>query len=204
MPPAEVDILLFIPPSSGDSSLTRPLLEGDLDVLSPLNDFDFSVTDDDSSTVPPDPLIPPEPPPAVTPAPPVHIPVPAPTRYLPLPIVPEVPFTIPDLPPTWSRRKLTLTRKFRDSIKIGMPRAYSTYYDAHHDNEYLIKDAMTDLVSFATNIDPDSIYYHQAIREPYCKQFINPMVDELNEHIKRGHWSLVPLSSISPNQKSNF
>ena len=68
-----------------------------------------------------------------------------------------------------------------------MSRAYTTYCDAQHQDDYLIQDAMIDPISFAAKSDPDTMYYHQAIREPDCRQFIYAMVDELNEHIKRGH-----------------
>lgn len=57
---------------------------------------------------------------------------------------------------------------------------------------------MIDHISFATKTDLDAMYYYDAIREPDCRQFINAMVNELNEHIPRGPWSLVPLSSVPP------
>ena len=82
-----------------------------------------------------------------------------------------------------------------------MSQAYSAYYNTHHEDDYQIQDDMVDPISFAAKSDPDSMYYHQATREPDCRQFIHAMVNELNKHIVRGHWSLVPLISVPANTR---
>ena len=83
----------------------------------------------------------------------------------------------------------------------GSSLAYSSYYDTHHEDDYRIQDAMVDHIAFSASSNKDTMYYHQAIREPDARQFIIAMVDELNEHISRGHWSLIPMSQVPPHTR---
>ena len=197
IPPSEGHLLLFIP----------PVIEGELDIPPPLIDHNYMANEEEEEVPLPPSLEPISPPVHQDPllsdmsAPSAPIPVPTLRRRSFRPLFPDVPYAIHYLPLTWSDRVCPLSAKFNESIDNRMSRTYSAYYDAHHQDNYLLQDSMTDPISFAAKTDPHSMYYHQAIREPNCRQFINTMVDELNDHIKRGHWSLVPLSSVPPNTR---
>ena len=209
-PPSEGDLLPMIPPSEGGflssmspsegavptsppsiTSTTRDTDDHIDSVLLQPEDIDIPFIDSDNLQVP-------CPSPPSLPTPPKLPRQPKSTRQL---TSAKVPHIIPNLPPTRSGRPRKLSSKFKDSIASGMSRAYSTYYDAHHQDDYLTQDAMLDPISFAAKSDPDTMYYHQAIKEPDACHFIAAMVDELNEHIRRGHWSLVPLSDVPPNTR---
>ena len=41
---------------------------------------------------------------------------------------------------------------------------YSSYYDAHHQDDYLIQDQISDSTSFSSTSAKDTMYYHEAIR----------------------------------------
>ena len=38
--------------------------------------------------------------------------------------------------------------------------------------------------------DPDTMYLHQALKEPDRADFIKAMMEEVNDHITRGHWEI--------------
>ena len=43
--------------------------------------------------------------------------------------------------------------------------------------------------------DPDTMYLDEALRQPDRHEFIKAMHKELNDHITRKHWKVVPLKS---------
>jgi len=52
---------------------------------------------------------------------------------------------------------------------------------------------MTVLLSFpAAKSDPDTMTLDKALREPDAAEFIKAMEQEVADHIKRGHWEVVP------------
>jgi hypothetical protein len=57
------------------------------------------------------------------------------------------------------------------------------------------------MLAYAASADPDTIYYHMAMREPDCAEFIKAMQKEVQSHTKNGVWKLVPRSSVPPGIK---
>jgi hypothetical protein len=45
--------------------------------------------------------------------------------------------------------------------------------------------------------DPDTMYYHQAMKQPDCKKFIQAARDEFDSLLRQGVMSIVPASSVS-------
>ena len=60
---------------------------------------------------------------------------------------------------------------------------------------------MLDPISSASTSDKDTMYYHEAILQLDCQQFVQAMVKESNEHITKYHWSLIPISKVPANTK---
>ena len=52
------------------------------------------------------------------------------------------------------------------------------------------------MLAFAASADPDTMYYHEAMREPDRAEFIKAMQKEVNSHTENGVWELVPRSSV--------
>ena len=50
---------------------------------------------------------------------------------------------------------------------------------------------LLDLIAFAASNDPDTLYYHQAMKEPDREEFIRAIVTEINGHVEGEHWELV-------------
>ena len=74
--------------------------------------------------------------------------------------------------------------------------AFSTYYDAMHEDDYLLQEQMFDPVSFMTHANQDVMYYHQAMKAPDSKEFVKAVVKEVNDHIEHKHWELIPREQV--------
>jgi hypothetical protein len=52
------------------------------------------------------------------------------------------------------------------------------------------------VISFKANADPDTMYYHEAMRAPDAKQFREAMQKEVDDHTSRGHWQIVRVDEL--------
>jgi hypothetical protein len=62
--------------------------------------------------------------------------------------------------------------------------------------EWEIQQAMQDPIAFATHSDPDTMYMHQAMKQPDKKEFLQAMDKEINDHVAKGHWKLIPKAKV--------
>eukprot|EP00957_Ditylum_brightwellii_P073702 5600685-Ditylum_brightwellii.AAC.1 len=60
---------------------------------------------------------------------------------------------------------------------------------------------MADLNAFAAKHDPDTMYYHQAMKQPDRPDFVNAIVTEIQGHVKGKHWELVPTDKVPEGTK---
>eukprot|EP00957_Ditylum_brightwellii_P152637 11618352-Ditylum_brightwellii.AAC.1 len=56
--------------------------------------------------------------------------------------------------------------------------AYLTYYDVLHEDEYVPQEDMQQPLAYLSQADPDTMQYHQAMKEPVRAQFIEAIVHE--------------------------
>ena len=49
--------------------------------------------------------------------------------------------------------------------------------------------------------DPDTMYLHQALKEPDRAEFIKAMIEEVNDHVTRGHWEFVRKEDVPEGTK---
>jgi hypothetical protein len=49
--------------------------------------------------------------------------------------------------------------------------------------------------------DPDTMYFHEAIRQPDREEFIKAIIKEINDHIRRKHWILIPREQVPKGTK---
>jgi hypothetical protein len=78
--------------------------------------------------------------------------------------------------------------------------AFQTYYEAMHEDDYLLQDKLSDPVAFLTRTNRDTMYFDQAMREPDADEFVKAAVKEVNDHIENKHWELVPRSEVPKGQ----
>jgi hypothetical protein len=55
---------------------------------------------------------------------------------------------------------------------------------------------ITEQVTAMIGSDPDTMHMNEALMQPDREEFIKAMHKELNDHVKRKHWKIVPLSSV--------
>ncbi|KAI2497267.1 hypothetical protein MHU86_17231 [Fragilaria crotonensis] len=67
----------------------------------------------------------------------------------------------------------------------------------HDMKEYLLQNSLDDPIAFsAASSDPDTMYLHEAMRQPDWPQFQQAMRDEVTAHENRRHWKLVRREAI--------
>jgi len=52
------------------------------------------------------------------------------------------------------------------------------------------------LLAFAASADPDTMYYHEAMKEPDKEEFIKAMVREVEGQQANGNWTIVKADTI--------
>ena len=66
------------------------------------------------------------------------------------------------------------------------------YYDAMHEDNYSLQDAMMNPIAFLSKTQEDTMYFDQAMKAPDHKEFIKVCVKEVNDHIDQKQWKLIP------------
>jgi len=61
---------------------------------------------------------------------------------------------------------------------------------------FCIKALFLDAVIFTTSKDPDTMYLHQAMKEPNKDEFIAAMVEEMDTQLKGGNFLLILRSKV--------
>ena len=89
-----------------------------------------------------------------------------------------------------------LTRRLQDAIEH---RALTSIFALQEQLE-----PMTDLadpVALLSTTNKDTMYYHQAMQQDDAPEFVNAMINEINDHVNRKHWKLVTRDSVPKDQK---
>ena len=60
----------------------------------------------------------------------------------------------------------------------------------------VLDEELHPLMAFAASTDPDTMYYHEAMREPDKRQFLEAMQKEVQSHTDNGVWELMPMSQV--------
>jgi hypothetical protein len=82
---------------------------------------------------------------------------------------------------------------FAASLEVANNTMYVEDYQA---------EGMEDPIAFAASkSDPDTMYYHQAMKQPDAKQFRAAMQKEIDDHVKNGHWEMMLKSEVPEGTK---
>eukprot|EP00957_Ditylum_brightwellii_P103941 7919757-Ditylum_brightwellii.AAC.2 len=73
---------------------------------------------------------------------------------------------------------------------------FSMYYNALHEDDYIQQDLMQQLFAYLSQANLDTMHFHKAMRELDRQEFINAIVDEVNNHTVHKHWKLVPQTEV--------
>jgi predicted SnoaL-like aldol condensation-catalyzing enzyme len=66
----------------------------------------------------------------------------------------------------------------------------ATYFETE------IADKMMDPIAFLAKSDPDTLYYHQAMKAPDSKEFCKAMQGEVDSHNSQEHWNILLQSKV--------
>ena len=58
-----------------------------------------------------------------------------------------------------------------ESSILNEEEEYNTYYDVLHQEDYLLQDQMQDPISFVATSNKDTMYWHQAMKQPDASEF---------------------------------
>ena len=89
--------------------------------------------------------------------------------------------------PTWK------VMENADQGDIALPAAYEVM------NSYIeseIADEMADPIAFLAKTDPDTLYFHQAMKAEDSKEFRKAMQGEVDDHCKNKHWAITSRSKV--------
>ena len=75
------------------------------------------------------------------------------------------------------------------------------YYYMMTERDLEVQEKMSDPIAFKATADPDTMYYHQAMKEPDREQFLAAIVKEVNDHIKGNHWEMIHISQVPEGEK---
>ena len=88
------------------------------------------------------------------------------------------------------------------SFKATVPnQSDEDYYYMMMEKDLRAQDRMSDPIAFKATADPDTMYYHQAMKEPDREQFLAAIVKEVNAHIEGNHWEMIHVSEVPEGEK---
>jgi histone deacetylase 1/2 len=77
----------------------------------------------------------------------------------------------------------------------------ATLTDGESPGDFLLDEQHPLLFAFAASADPDTMYLHEAMRQPDREQFIQAMKKEVNDHTTNGNWMVVHRSEVPKGQQ---
>ena len=69
------------------------------------------------------------------------------------------------------------------------------------EEQYKLQKQLDSPIVFAASMDPDTMYFHEAMRELDRDKFLEAMQKEIQDHETNQHWEIVPKEQVSPNMK---
>ena len=51
-------------------------------------------------------------------------------------------------------------------------------------------------MAYAASADPDTMYLHEAMREPDADKFEQAMLREVHDHVAKRHWRIIPRRKV--------
>jgi hypothetical protein len=65
-----------------------------------------------------------------------------------------------------------------------------------HNSHLDLQDRMRHPIVFHAKNMGDIMYLHQALWQPDAREFVEPVIKEVNGHIDNGHWKLIPRTEV--------
>jgi hypothetical protein len=118
---------------------------------------------------------------------------------------PTISLTAPTAQPTISVAPSDVTRTRSGRVVRPATRLIevldATLTDGESPEDFLLEEQHPLLFAFAASADPDTMYLHEAMRQPDREQFIRAMKKEVNDHTTNGNWMVVHRSEVPKGQQ---
>ena len=97
-----------------------------------------------------------------------------------------------------SARERRPTQRLIEMYAAELQAAHATFeaYEIFATPEHEVQEIFHPLEAFAASADPDTMYLHQAMRQPDRDKFIAAMVKEVDMQTSNGNWSIVQRSQV--------
>ena len=69
------------------------------------------------------------------------------------------------------------------------------------EEQYKLQKQLDSPIVFAVSADPDTMYFHEAMRELDKDKFIEAMQKEIQDHKMNRHWEIMSKTEVSPDTK---
>ena len=92
-------------------------------------------------------------------------------------------------------RRRRLTDRMREAME---QRAFASTLAVIEDSEPETETVHP--LCLLSTVNKDTMYFHEAIKQPDAPQFVDAIIKEINDHVNRKHWQLVPRDHVPPNQ----
>ena len=68
-------------------------------------------------------------------------------------------------------------------------------------DQFILQGRLSNPIAFATSVDHNIMYYHQAMKEPDHEQFQRSVLKKIQDHETNQHWEVIPKQDMPPNTK---
>ena len=70
-----------------------------------------------------------------------------------------------------------------------------------HEQDYTNEIEMDAPITYLARTDKDTMYLYQALKQPDRDEFVKAVIKEMNDHIVRKHWELIPIEQVPEGHK---
>ena len=77
----------------------------------------------------------------------------------------------------------------------------TAYYEALHQDDFKLRDDLSDPIAFLATTDGDTLHYGQAMKAQDRDQFKRSMQKEFTDHNDGHHWDIIPIEDVPKGEK---
>ena len=74
--------------------------------------------------------------------------------------------------------------------------AFQSTFETEHDRDMAMQERMRIPIAFLSEMNGDTMYFHQAMRQDGSADFVEAVVKEINGHVENEHWELIPAHDV--------
>ena len=79
--------------------------------------------------------------------------------------------------------------------------AFQSTFETDHDRDMAIQERIMNPIVFHSEMNGDTMYFHQAINQDDSADFVEAVVKEINGHADNKHWELIPVEDVPADEE---